>query len=232
MISIRKSDERGRTRTDWLLSLHTFSFADYFDPQHVEFRALRVINEDTVQPGTGFGPHPHRDMEILTYVLAGTVEHQDSMGHRTRVAAGEVQRMTAGTGVVHSEMNPSPTDALHLLQIWIHPERKGLKPEFEQRRITAHDTRGRLQLVASRDGREGALTIHQDVELHAGLLDSGQRVRYPLKPERYAWIQVARGAVDVNGHRVSAGDGAAARRVEELRIAAERPSEILLFDLA
>lgn len=232
MIVKRARDARGRTRLDWLDSRHTFSFGDYHDPDHPGFRALRVINEDRIQPGTGFGTHPHRDMEILTVVLSGMLEHRDSLGNGSRITAGEVQRMTAGTGVTHSEFNPASDAPVHLLQIWILPERRALTPGYEQRTFTEEERRGALRLIASRDGGRGALTIHQDVSLHAGTFDAGETASFKLEEGRHAWVQVARGAITLNGIALVEGDGAAVSDERNLGIRADRRSEILVFDLA
>jgi hypothetical protein len=232
MITLRPSHERGHNNLGWLDTWHSFSFDTYFDPDHRGFRTLRVINEDLVHPKMGFGTHPHRDMEIITYILAGELEHKDSMGNGSRIRPGEVQRMSAGTGVTHSEFNPSLTDPVHLLQVWILPERKGITPSYEQREFPAAERRGKFRLIASRDGREGAVTIHQDAEVYSALLESDEKVSYSLKPNRHAWVQVARGAVTMNGHPLNAGDGAAVSQEEILEIQAGKSSEILLFDLA
>src|SRR5688572_14509583 len=209
MIAVRKSAERGRANHGWLDSRHTFSFADYYDPQHMGFRALRVINEDRVQPGQGFGTHAHRDMEIISYVLEGQLAHRDSMGTGSVIRPGDVQRMSAGTGVRHSEMNPSPAEGVHFFQIWILPERQGIEPSYQQKTFDDADRRGRFRLVAARDGRDGAITVHQDVDLYAALFDGGDRVSFPLRAGRHGWIQVTRGEITVNGHVLDAGDGAA-----------------------
>jgi quercetin 2,3-dioxygenase len=232
MIVVRKSAERGRANHGWLDSRHTFSFADYYDPQHMGFRALRVINEDRVQPGQGFGTHAHRDMEIISYVLEGQLAHRDSMGTGSVIRPGDVQRMSAGTGVRHSEMNPSPAEGVHFFQIWILPERQGLEPSYQQKTFDDADRRGRFRLVAARDGRDGAITLHQDVDLYAALLDADDRVPFPMRPGRHAWIQVARGEITVNGAVLDAGDGAAISDEEALTVTASAPAEVLLFDLA
>lgn len=232
MIQIRRANERGHAQHGWLESYHTFSFADYHDPRFMGFRALRVINEDRVQPGRGFGMHSHRDMEIVSYVLAGALEHQDSMGTRSIIRPGEVQRMSAGTGVTHSELNHSRSEVVHFLQIWILPERQGLAPSYEQRAFSEAERRDRLRLVASRGGRDGSVAIHQDVDLHAALLSAGAAVEHALGAGRHAWLQVASGSVAMNNQLLSAGDGAAASDETSIRIAAREPAEILLFDLA
>ena len=232
MIRIRKSDERGHFHHGWLDTYHTFSFDQYYDPNFMGFRSLRVINEDRVQPGMGFPTHPHRDMEILTYPLEGALQHRDSMGTGSIIRPGELQRMSAGTGITHSEFNASPTEPVHLLQIWLLPERKGLKPSYEQKAFPEAERRGRLRLVASQDGRDGSLTVHQDVSLYAGLLEPGQKVSHRLEPSRSAWVQVARGKVHLNGSALEAGDGAAISKQQEIELGSEDAAEILLFDLA
>jgi redox-sensitive bicupin YhaK (pirin superfamily) len=232
MITIRKSEARGVANHGWLDSRHTFSFADYYDPSHMGFRALRVINEDRVAAGAGFGTHPHRDMEILSYVLAGAIQHRDSMGNGEVLRPGEVQRMTAGTGVTHSEFNPSREQPLHFLQIWIVPARRGLTPGYEQKAFAETERRGRLRLVASTDGREGSLTIHQDVAVYAGLLAKGDVVEHAIGDGRGVWIHVARGEIDVDGTTLHEGDGAAIEHATRTRITGARDAEILLFDLA
>jgi redox-sensitive bicupin YhaK (pirin superfamily) len=232
MITIRNADDRGHARHGWLDSRHTFSFADYHDPGHVSFRTLRVLNEDRVEAGQGFGTHPHRDMEILSYVLEGALEHKDSMGTSSIIRPGEVQRMSAGTGVLHSEYNPSHTEPVHFLQVWIFPEKKGLKPGYEQKAFPASERSNRLKLVASRDGRDGSLTIHQDAELHTTLLSKGGSVTHPLKNGRHAWVQVARGAVTLNGMALTAGDGAAVSGEKALELTSTADAEVLIFDLA
>ncbi len=232
MITIRPGKERGHADHGWLDSYHTFSFADYYDPAHMGFRALRVINEDRVQSGKGFGTHPHRDMEIITYVLTGALEHRDSLGTGSVISPGEVQRMSAGTGITHSEFNHSSNTLLHLLQIWIVPERVGLPPSYEQRTFPAEERQGKLRLVASRDGRDGSVTIHQDVRLFATLLTPGERVNHLLAPNRHVWVQVTRGVVMVNDTPLSAGDGAAVSDEPKIEICGKEPAEVLLFDLA
>lgn len=232
MIEIRRSDERGHADHGWLDSYHTFSFANYHDPRFMGFRQLRVINEDRVQPGKGFGTHPHRDMEIISYVLDGALAHKDSMGNGSTIRPGEVQRMSAGTGVTHSEFNHAQDSVVHLLQIWILPEKEGQPPSYEQRLFPASERQDRLRLVAARDGRDGAVTIHQDVDLYATLLGSQRSVEHALRPGRHAWVQVARGSVAVNGERLGAGDGAAISDETSVRIEAIDPAEVLLFDLA
>jgi redox-sensitive bicupin YhaK (pirin superfamily) len=232
MIQVRRSEERGHANRGWLDSRHTFSFADYYDPRHMGFRALRVINEDWVKPGGGFGTHPHRDMEILTYVVEGALEHKDSMGNGSVIVPGDVQFMSAGTGVAHSEYNHSRSEDVHLLQIWILPEAEGLKPGYQQEAFPREEKEGRLRLIASRDGRDGAVTVNQDVDLYAALLAPEAEVSHPLAPGRNAWLQVIRGTVTLNGEALQAGDGAAVSEEEALRIRASEAAELLLFDLA
>jgi redox-sensitive bicupin YhaK (pirin superfamily) len=233
MITVRKSEERGRFDHGWLDTRHTFSFADYHDPAHMGFRALRVINEDVVKPGEGFGRHGHRDMEILSYVLSGSLAHEDSTGGRGELVPGEVQRMTAGTGVVHAEMNGSRTEPVRFLQIWIVPDRSGHAPGYEQKAFPDAGKRGRLLLLASPDGAEGSLTIHQDARVFGTLLARGEIVEQPLATGRHAWVQVARGDLEVNGVRLRAGDGAAVSEEESLRLAGagDGLAEALVFDL-
>lgn len=233
MLRVRRSEERGHANRGWLDSRFSFSFADYYDPHHMGFRALRVINEDWVAPGTGFGTHPHRDMEILTLVLEGAIEHRDSLGTTSVIRPGEVQRMSAGTGITHSEYNASSTEPLHLLQIWIEPERTGLTPGYEQKSF-AEETQGSLRRVASREGRDGAVTIHQDAELYLARLKPGETATHSLAPGRHAWVQVARGSMSLNGETLEAGDGAAVSGEELLTFRAGDAgdaAEVLLFDL-
>jgi redox-sensitive bicupin YhaK (pirin superfamily) len=230
-IQVRKASERGHADHGWLDTSHTFSFADYYDPEFMGFRALRVINEDRVAPGRGFGAHPHNDMEIVTYVLEGELAHKDSMGNGSVIRPGEVQRMSAGTGVVHSEMNPSPTNKAHFLQIWIIPDQRGYAPSYEQKAFSAEERRGKLRVVASRDGRDGSVTIHQDASISAALLEPGERVEHALRSGRHAWVQIARGKVTLAGHVLAAGDGAAVHGDGALAIAATEPAEVLVFDL-
>jgi redox-sensitive bicupin YhaK (pirin superfamily) len=230
MIAIRKAEERGHFNYGWLDTYHTFSFDRYYDPRYMGFRSLRVLNEDRIAPGAGFPLHPHRDMEILTYVLEGALEHRDSMGNGSVIRAGDVQRMTAGTGVTHSESNPSGTEPVHLLQIWIRPEQKGLRPGYEQRSFPKAEKLGRLRLVASRDGRDGSVQIHQDVDIYAAIAEEAEEFR--LRPGRFGWLQVARGMLKVNGAELRQGDGAAIEAETELRIEPREASEFLLFDLA
>lgn len=232
MISVRKSLERGHADHGWLLSYHSFSFADYYDPQQMGWGKLRVINEDRVQPGRGFGMHSHRDMEIISYVLEGQLQHKDSMGNGTIIRPGDVQRMSAGTGVQHSEFNPSPDEPVHFLQIWIEPERLGIQPGYEQKAFAQEDKRGRLRLVASRNGRDGSLTVHQDADLYASLLSTGERVVHRLAAGRIAYLHLVEGAVGVNGIGLMTGDAARIESEQELVIAASESSELLLFDMA
>ncbi len=229
--SIRRAGERGFADHGWLRSFHTFSFADYYDPAHMGFHTLRVINEDRVEPGRGFGTHSHRDMEIVSYVLAGELAHKDSMGSSGVIRPGDVQRMSAGTGVSHSEFNNSRAELVHFLQIWILPERGGLAPSYEQKHFPADERSGRLRLIASPDGRDGSVTIHQDAAIHAALLSPGDRVRHELAPGRAGWLQVARGAITVGGAALAAGDAAAFERAGTLEIAAGEEAELLLFEL-
>jgi redox-sensitive bicupin YhaK (pirin superfamily) len=231
MITVRKADERGHFAHGWLDTYHTFSFAEYYDPAHMGFGALRVINEDRVQPGRGFPTHAHNDMEILTYVLAGALEHKDSMGNGSVIRPGELQRMSAGTGVRHSEYNHSKSEIVHFLQIWILPERRGIAPGYEQTAFADTETRNRLRVIAAHDGRDGAVTIHQDADVLLARLDAGAEVVHRLRPQRHGWVQVARGTVRLNGESLAAGDGAAATGEAALTIRAEQPAEILLFDL-
>lgn len=232
MITIRKSEERGHFDFGWLNTYHTFSFDQYYDPLHMHFRALRVINEDRVAPGRGFPTHSHRDMEIITYILSGALEHRDSMGNGSIIRPGDVQRMSAGTGVSHSEYNPSETEPVHLLQIWIHPNARNLTPSYEQKSFSEAERRGQLRLVASDNGREGSVTIHQDARLYASILDAGETVSHSFDVNRYGWVQVARGTINLNGVELKQGDGAAISKESEIRIAARDKVEVLLFDLA
>jgi hypothetical protein len=232
MITVRKAQERGHARHGWLDSFHTFSFADYHDPEHMGFRALRVINEDRVQPRRGFDTHSHRDMEIVTYVLEGALEHKDSLGTGSVIRPGDVQRMSAGTGVSHSEFNHSATELVHLLQIWLLPEREGLAPSYEQKHFPNEERNGVLRLVASRGARDGSLRIHQDVDLYATVLREGESLSHTLRPGRHTWLQVARGRCELNGVPLELGDGAAVSDETSLRLAQARDAELLLFDLA
>ena len=232
MITLRRSRERGHFDHGWLNTFHTFSFDQYYDPRYMGFRTLRVINEDFVAAGRGFPMHAHRDMEIITYILEGALQHEDSMGNGSIIRPGDVQRMTAGTGVRHSEKNALSEDRVHLLQIWILPDTVGLEPGYEQKAFTEDERRGQLRLIASNDGRDGSVTVRQDVSLFASILDAGESVKYDMDQTRYGWIQVARGAVDVNGQRAGQGDGAISIGESSLEIVAEEPAEFLLFDLA
>ncbi|NJR24031.1 MAG: pirin family protein [Richelia sp. CSU_2_1] len=232
MIAVRKSEARGHADRGWLDSYHTFSFANYYDPKHMNFRSLRVINEDVISPGKGFGTHGHRDMEIITYVLEGALEHKDSLGTGAIIKPGEVQRMSAGTGIQHSEFNHSQTDPVHLLQIWILPDTNGLPPSYEQKDFPLAERHGKLRLVAARDARDGAVKIHQDVDLYAAVLDKNSRVVHALQPNRHAWVQVARGGILLDGLTLAQGDGAAISDRSEVAIEATEDAEILLFDLA
>ena len=231
MISVRSADQRGHAQLGWLDSHHTFSFGDYYDPKQMGFRALRVINEDRVEPGKGFDTHRHRDMEIISFILEGALEHKDSMGTGSVIKPGDIQRMTAGTGVSHSEFNHSRTEQVHFLQIWIQPERQHLSPSYEQRSFSREERRGKLLLVAARDGRDGAITVHQDTDLYTGLLEPGERAVHAIK-RGHAWVQVARGAVTVNGTALRAGDGAAVSDETALDITGVVSAEVLVFDLA
>jgi redox-sensitive bicupin YhaK (pirin superfamily) len=231
MLTVRKADERGHANHGWLDSWHTFSFADYHDPQQMGFGALRVINEDRVQAGSGFGTHGHRDMEIISYVLDGALGHQDSMGNGSSIVPGDVQRMSAGTGVRHSEYNHSKTGVTHFLQIWIEPKFTGIRPSYEQKHFPAAEKRGRLRLVASPDGREGSVTIHQDACVYAAVLDGKETAAHRLAPGRRAYVHVARGAVLVNGVELTAGDGARITDESEIRFGGAKQAEVLLFDL-
>lgn len=231
MITIRKAKDRGHFDFGWLDTYHTFSFGDYYDPQFMGFRSVRVINEDRVTPRTGFPKHGHRDMEIITYVLEGALEHSDSMGNGSVIRPGDAQRMTAGTGVTHSEANSSESP-VHLLQIWILPGANGLEPGYEQKTFTAEEKLNQLRLIAATDGREGAVTVHQDASLYASVLEPGCEVVHQMAPQRYGWVQVARGAVTVNGNALEQGDGAAISNESAVNIMGREQSEVLLFDLA
>ena len=232
MLTFRRSAERLHTKIGWLDSRHTFSFAAHYDPRFMGYRALRVINEDRVAPGQGFGTHPHRDMEIVSYVLEGALRHQDSTGTGSIIKPGDVQRLTAGTGVLHSEANASDTEPVHVLQIWLTPEKPRLAPGYEQRMFPLDDRRGRLTLLGSRDGRDASITIHQDVDLWSAVLNVGDRAAHAIRAGRHAWIHVARGTVDLNGTPLSAGDGAALDDERSVELRATSPADVLLFDLA
>lgn len=231
MITIRRSEERGHADHGWLDSRHTFSFADYRDPDFMGFSVLRVVNQDRVQPGRGFGTHGHQDMEIVSYVLDGVLAHKDNMGNGAEMRPGEVQLMSAGTGVTHSEFNASATEALHFLQMWILPKERGTKPRYEQREFSAAERRGRLRLVVSPDGQDGSVTIGQDARLYAGLFDGGAPVHLTLPERRAAWVHVARGEVTINGKALQAGDGAAVRDERELAFADGQGAEVVVWDL-
>ncbi len=229
MINLRHSDDRGHNQLPWLDSHFTFSFDRYYDPDHMQFRSLRVINEDVIAPAQGFPMHPHRDMEILTWILEGALEHRDNAGGSGVIRPGELQHMTAGSGVMHSEFNPSPKNAVHLLQIWLLPERKGLAPSYEQLAFPDSDLRGKFNLVA---GPKAPVTIHQDANLYITRLNEGDAVKHAIAPGRHAWVQIARGAVELNGRELKAGDGAAVSDESELIVKARESSEVLAFDLA
>ncbi len=231
-ITLRAAEDRGRADFGWLDSRHTFSFGEYWDPRHMGFGPLRVINDDRVAPGGGFPTHPHRDMEIVSYVLDGGLQHRDSLGTGSVIRPGDVQRMTAGTGIRHSEFNASATDPVHFLQIWILPDAQGLAPSYEQTRFEPEEKRGRLRLVASNDGRDGSVTIHADVALYATLLDAGETVSHDLAPGRIAWVQVARGEAIVAGERLREGDGLAVDAGGTIALEGIADAEILLFDMA
>lgn len=231
-IKVRRASDRGHFDHGWLDTYHTFSFAGYFDPAHMGFRTLRVINEDRVQPGEGFGTHPHSDMEILTYVLQGELAHKDSMGNGSVIRAGEIQRMTAGRGITHSEFNHSPDEPVHFLQIWILPERKRLEPSYEQRALPDEEKRNRFLRVTSRDGGGDSVIIHQDVNVYASSPDPGKTMTFEVRPDRHAWIQVVRGAIEADGVNLAAGDGMASAGPERLRVTGREDAEFLLFDLA
>jgi redox-sensitive bicupin YhaK (pirin superfamily) len=230
MMNIRKANERGHADHGWLDTWHTFSFASYYDPAHMGFRSLRVINDDTVAPGGGFGTHPHRDMEIITYILSGELEHKDSMGNGRVIRTGEVQYMAAGTGVQHSEFNPSENNPVHLLQIWIQPDHKGVKPRYAEKSFARAKT-GALHLVASKTGREGSIEIHQDADLWLAKLEAGQKVSHTLASQRQAWLHVAEGEVELNGRKLNAGDAAEISEASLLNLTATEKSQVLLFDL-
>ena len=231
MITIRKAEERGHFDFGWLNTYHTFSFGEYYDPKHIRFRTLRVINEDVVQPGHGFPTHGHRDMEIVTYILQGALEHRDSMGTGSIIRRGDAQRMSAGTGVRHSETNPSPDEPVHLLQIWILPGEQDMQPEYEEKRFIDGEKRNKLRLIVSPDGSDGSVKIHQDAKVYASLLDSRQEVVHDLEGGRSAWLQIAVGSVTLNDVTLKQGDGAAVSQESILRITAQEPAEVLLFDL-
>jgi len=231
MNNIRRSEERGFADHGWLKSFHTFSFADYFDPEHVEFGPLRVINEDRVQAGAGFGTHAHRDMEIISYVLSGELAHKDSMGNGSTIKPGDVQRMSAGTGVQHSEFNPSPSEAVHFLQIWIQPAKRGLKPSYAEKRFDADEKRGKLRLIVSPDAADGSLPIHQDARLYAGLFNDSEQADLTVKDGRRIYVHVARGVISANGQRLQAGDGLKITDTNTLQVSNGHEAEVLVFDL-
>jgi len=231
-MTLRSATERGHASHGWLDSFHSFSFADYYDPKQMGFRALRVINEDRVARGQGFGAHPHRDMEIISYVLEGALEHRDSMGTGSIIRPGDVQRMSAGTGVRHSEFNASKSDEVHFLQIWIIPEKRGISPSYEQKAFSREEKQGRLRTVASPDGRDGSVLVHADAVVYAGVFDKGESSRLELSAGRHAWVQVARGHVRVNDRELAAGDGAAISDEASVRVEGIDGGEVLVFDLA
>ncbi len=232
MLTIRKSEERGHANHGWLDSYHTFSFASYYDPQHIAFRSLRVINQDQIAGGKGFGTHPHRDMEIITYMLDGALEHKDSMGNGSVIRVGDVQRMSAGTGITHSEFNPSATETAHLLQIWILPNQEGVKPSYEQISFTREEKLNQLRLIASPDGRDRSVTIYQDAYIYASILEDGAEVTHLVNQNRYAWIQVARGSVLIGDRLLTGGDAIASDQAGDLKLIAQGSAEVLVFDLA
>lgn len=232
MIVVRRAQDRGHANHGWLDSHHTFSFADYYDPREMGYGALRVINEDRVTPGKGFGTHPHRDMEIISYVLEGALAHKDSMGTGSVIRPGDVQRMSAGTGVLHSEFNPSPQEPVHFLQIWIEPSERGIAPSYEQKSFSSDQKQGRLRLIASPDAAEGSVKIHQDARVYAVVLDGKDAVSYSLPQGRKAYVHVARGSVQLNGSDLSPGDGAKISGEQQLRLSGGKDAEVLLFDLA
>ncbi len=231
MFALRRAQERGHANHGWLNSYHTFSFADYYDPRHMGFASLRVINDDTVSPGGGFGTHGHSDMEIISYVLHGALEHKDSMGNGSVIRPGDVQRMSAGTGVTHSEYNASDSEPVHFLQIWVLPEQDGLQPGYEQKTFSAEEKRGRLRLVGSRDGRDGSVTIHQNVDLYATLLREGDSVSHELADRRKGWVQVAQGSAVLNDEQLHPGDGVAIEGPATIRLSGAPQAELLLFDM-
>lgn len=232
MLTIRTSDDRGHLNFGWLDTRHSFSFGDYHDPAHMSFRTLRVINEDVVAPGKGFGTHPHRDMEIITYVVRGAIAHKDSTGGEGVIRPGDIQRMSAGSGVEHSEFNPSKAEPVHLLQIWIRPNARSLPPRYDQKHFAVPDRTDRLRLVVSPDAAEGTIDIHQDARLYASILGAGKRLTHAIAPGRHAWLQLISGTLDVNGKTLNPGDAIAASDERQLAITAGEPAEFLLFDLA
>jgi quercetin 2,3-dioxygenase len=230
--TIHPGDLRGHTQIDWLDSYHTFSFSNFYDPARMGFRSLRVINDDRIAPGAGFGTHGHRDMEILTYVLEGELAHKDSLGTGSVIRSGDVQIMSAGTGIQHSEFNNSDTTPVHLLQIWMLPDRQNITPRYDQRNFSGADKQGKLRLVAAKDGRDGSVLIHQDIDLYAAVLSAGDRVTFAMQPDRFGWLQVASGSAMLNGESLSAGDGVQIDRPEQLELTTATTAEVLLFDLA
>ncbi len=232
MLQIRKANERGHADHGWLNAYHTFSFSSYQDPNHMQFRSLRVMNEDRVQPGQGFGTHPHRDMEIVTYVLEGALEHKDSMGNGEVLRAGEFQRMSAGSGITHSEFNPSPSELVHLYQIWLLPKSKGIEPSYEQKRFPDEEQQNQLRLVASPTAEQGSLHIHQDARIYLSKIESGATVTHKLAQGRHAWLQVLRGTLSLNGENLETSDGASVSEENLLTMQATSDAEIMLFDLA
>jgi redox-sensitive bicupin YhaK (pirin superfamily) len=231
MIKVRRSADRGHANHGWLDTHHTFSFANYYDPEHMGFRSLRVINDDVVEPGKGFGAHPHQNMEIITYVLEGALEHKDNTGGGGVIRPGDVQQMSAGTGIVHSEFNHSQTDRVHLLQVWIEPDSLGIEPGYAQKYFPPDEKRNRLMQIASPEGADGSLTIHQDARVFASILEGGTEIEYRISPGRHLWVHVATGTVELNGEKLEAGDGAAVSEEEAIKLAG-RGGELLLFDLA
>jgi quercetin 2,3-dioxygenase len=232
MLTIRSAQARGHAQRDWLDSYHTFSFGSYQDPAHMGFRSLRVINEDFIEPGQGFGTHSHRDMEIITFVLDGAVAHKDSIGNIGTIKPGEVQRMSAGTGIAHSEFNPSNDEHTHLLQIWILPDRQNLEPSYEQVAFPIDQRLGKLRLIASPDGKDGSVTVHQDLQLLTAVLEPNQQVSYELGVDRYGWLQITQGEILLNGQKLEAGDGVAISQEQKIEIAATANAEFLLFNMA
>lgn len=232
MVTVRPGNQRGHFNHGWLNTYHTFSFSGYRDPRHMGFRSLRVMNEDFVAPGQGFGTHPHDNMEIVTYVLEGALEHRDSMGNGEVLRPGEFQRMSAGTGITHSEFNPSATEPVHLYQIWLFPDRRGITPSYEQKRFAEEERHNRLRLVASPDAADGSLLIHQDARILLGSLDANSEVTHTLGNNRHAWVQVLRGNAEVNGQKLTAGDGAALSDEANVTLKAQTDAEVMLFDLS
>ncbi|XHX79023.1 MAG: pirin family protein [Stenomitos frigidus ULC029] len=232
MLTVRKAEDRGHANHGWLDSYHSFSFANYYDPQHMGFRSLRVINEDAIAPAKGFPTHPHRDMEIITYVVSGAVAHKDSIGNTEKVGAGGVQRFSAGTGITHSEFNPSSTEGLHLLQIWLLPEQQGITPSYEQKEFSVATKRRQWRAIANHEATDGAVKLHQDAAIYATILEPGEQLTYTLPADRHAWVQIVQGAVMLNGTILDKGDAAAISNETRLAFAASTDAEILLFDLA